>query len=252
MSTDAAKPVLEAYSANLYQMYSDALDDENTFATTLSAFLAAPSNATLTAARDGWLASRAHYMLSEGARFYGGPIDADSGNPEAEINSWPLDEAYVDYTTDATGAIDDTAGLVNNPSMLPTISVAAIDTLNAQGGDDNISDGYHAIEFLLWGQALEAVGPGQRPYTDYMTGGPRPNVDRRSMYVSVATAGVIQHLTDIKNAWAPGSTYRTQFESGRCQRHGLARAHPHGRRALLEGRARRRPHAAAVHVEVAP
>jgi putative iron-regulated protein len=210
--------VLDTYATNLYSAYSDAVTDENAFAQQVATFLANPTEDALADSRTAWLASRAHYMLTEGARFYGGPIDAEppaNGGYEAEINSWPLDEAYVDYSTDpATGVIDDTMGLVNTPSALPMITVDAVDALNAQGGDDNISDGYHAQEFLLWGQALQAVGPGQRPATDYMPGGPRPNVDRRSEYLTVVTQGILAHLTAVRDAWAPGAAYRTQFVQG--------------------------------------
>ncbi len=69
------------------------------------------------------------------------------------------------------------------------------------GGDTNISDGYHVIEFLLWGQALKDVGPGERPATDYATDSPRKNPDRRATYLKVATAGVLQHLTAVRDAW---------------------------------------------------
>jgi putative iron-regulated protein len=215
--------VLDNYAANLYQMYSDAVTDEQTFSTSVEAFLAAPSDTTLAAARTAWLASRAHYMLSEGARFYNGPIDVDPPNYEAMMNSWPLDGNYIDYNTDPTTlVIDDTTGIVNNPSMLPTITVDGIDGLNGEGGDDNISDGYHAIEFLLWGQALQTVGPGQRPYTDYMTGGPRPNVDRRTAYLRTAVQAVVMHLTSVRDAWAPGASYRTMFVSGKTASIALA------------------------------
>jgi putative iron-regulated protein len=211
-SASQTNAVLENYATNLYQMYSDAVTDEQAFSVTVEAFLAAPSDSTLAAARTAWLASRQHYMLSEGARFINGPIDVDPPNYEAMVNSWPLDGNYIDYTTDPTTlVIDDTTGIINNPSMLADITVDGIDMLNAEGGDDNISDGYHAIEYLLWGQALLPVGPGQRPYTDYVTGGPRPNVDRRTAYLRTAIQGVIQHLTSVRDAWAPGATYRTQF-----------------------------------------
>lgn len=206
--------VLTNYATNLYQMYADAVTDEQTFSATVEAFLANPSEPALTAARTAWLASRASYMLTEGARFYDGPIDIAPPNHEAALNSWPLDEAYVDYTTDSTGAIDDTTGIINNPTVLATIDVDGIDSLNAQGGDDNISDGYHAIEFLLWGQALQPIGPGQRPATDYMAGGPRPNVDRRTAYLRAAIQGVIAHLTAVRDQWAPAATYRTGFIAG--------------------------------------
>ena len=43
-------------------------------------------------------------------------------------------------------------------------------TLQEAGGiEANVATGYHAIEFLLWGQDLNGTGPGagNRPYTDY-------------------------------------------------------------------------------------
>lgn len=207
--------VLANYAANLYQAYSDAVTDEQAFSTQLDGFLAAPTEDALASLRTQWLASRAHYMLTEGARFINGPIDVDPTDYEATINSWPLDEAYVDYVTDPTTlAIDDTQGLINHPDLLPTITSGAIDALNAQGGDDNISDGYHAQEFLLWGQALAAVGPGTRPASDYQDGGPRPNVERRKAYLRAVTDGLLAHLTAVRDAWAPDASYRTSFVAG--------------------------------------
>ena len=206
---------LETYAANLYAAYGDSVKDEEAFSTKLEAFLAAPTEASLTTVRSEWLASRAHYMLTEGARFYGGPIDADPANPEQALNSWPLDEAYIDYTTNkGTMVVDETAGIINKPALAATINPDVLDKLNAQGGDTNVSNGYHAIEFLLWGQALRDVGPGQRPATDYVAGGARKNVDRRVAYIRAATAGVSKHLTGVRDAWAPGAAYRTQFTKG--------------------------------------
>ena len=151
-------------------------------------------------------------MLTEGARFYDGPIDVDPPNYEAFVNSWPLDEAYIDYTTDAKGKVDETVGIVNMPSILKNITADGLDSLNAVGGDTNISDGYHAVEFLLWGQALKDVGPGERPASDYDLKGTRKNPDRRAQYLKVAVDGIIANLTSVRDAWAPGADYRVAFE----------------------------------------
>lgn len=205
-------PILENYAANLFAGYSDALADEQGFSQKIEQFLTTPTEQTLSDARTTWLASREHYMLTEGARFYDGPIDVDPPNHEAAINSWPLDEAYIDYSTDAsTGTVDETVGLINHPDLLPDITSDALDALNAQGGDENISNGYHAIEFLLWGQALTPSGPGNRPASDFVMDGPRKNADRRAKYLRIAVAGVIQHLTAIRDAWAPNADYRAKF-----------------------------------------
>ena len=205
--------VVKTYSQNLAQGYSDAVDDETAFKDVVGTFLDNPTEDTLADARSSWLASRAHYMLTEGARFYDGPIDVDPPNYEALVNSWPLDEAYIDYTTNSKGVVDETSGIVNNPSLLTDITAEGLDTLNAVGGDTNISDGYHAVEFLLWGQALKDVGPGERPASDYDLNGPRKNPDRRARYLKVAVDGIIDNLTAVRDAWTPTADYRVSFEA---------------------------------------
>ena len=205
--------VVKNYAVNLSSGYTDSVTDEQAFKATVTAFIAAPTEDTLAAARQGWLDSRAHYMLTEGARFYDGPIDVDPPNDEGLVNSWPLDEGYIDYTTNADGVVDETMGIVNHPDLLATITADGLDSFNAMGGDENISAGYHAQEFLLWGQALQPVGPGQRPASDYVIGGPRQNPDRRGEYLGVATDGIIEHLTDVRDQWTPTATYRVGFEA---------------------------------------
>ena len=208
--------VVKTYAANLSAGYDDAVQDEKDFKVVVSAFLADPTEDNLDKARTSWLASRAHYMLTEGARFYGGPIDVDPPNDESFVNSWPLDEAYIDYTTqidkDGNQVVDETQGIINMPDVLETITAAGLDKLNAAGGDENISSGYHAVEFLLWGQALKLVGPGERPASDYDPNGPRKNVDRRSKYLMVAIDGIIDHLQDVADGWTPTADYRVGFE----------------------------------------
>ena len=218
-ATDAVSraDVVKTYAENLAAGYNDAVQDEKDFKEVVEAFLDKPTEDNLTSARSAWLASRAHYMLTEGARFYDGPIDVDPPNNEGLVNSWPLDEAYIDYTTtlDANGdpEIDDSVGIINQPELLATITAEGLDELNAQGGDENISAGYHAVEFLLWGQALKDTGPGERPASDYDPDGPRPNADRRAKYLTVAIDGIISHLQDVADAWKPNADYRVGFEA---------------------------------------
>ena len=209
--------VVANYSANLYAAYSDSLLDEQAFQTNVSAFLADPTEISLASVRSGWLASRKHYMLTEGARFYDGPIDGpisgSTNNHEALLNSWPLDEAFIDYVTTKAGVVDEDAGIVNMPELLPEITAQGLDELNGFNDEpENVSSGYHAVEFLLWGQALEDVGPGERPATDYVIDGPSKNPGRRADYLRVAVEGIISHLTDVRDAWAPSAGFRVAFE----------------------------------------
>ena len=222
-----------------FAAYSDAITTAQAMQTALQALVDTPSEATLTAARDAWLAAREPYGQTEIYRFRLSPIDSLDGvaenGPEPRINAWPLGEAMIDYV--ATN-IDGDAGpeataptvapnIIADQVNMPTIDKDALIAFNQQGGDErNVTTGYHAIEFLLWGQDLNAgtstfdgaaqrdSTPGQRPYTDYLAttegctsgaGNPAPEVicTRRGQYLLAAGQLLIDDLQSVADQWNP-------------------------------------------------
>lgn len=202
-----AQPVLENYAAVLYAEYDDTLAGATSLRTASTPlFMGMPTQASLDAARVSWRASRVPYQQSEYARFYDGPIDdPDMDNMEGLLNSWPLDENTIDYVMGG-----DTTGLINDTSM--PITEALIHDDNASPGEKNITTGYHAIEFLLWGQDFNPDGPGNRAFTDYVVG-MGTNADRRRTYLDVATQLLIDNLTQVHAEWTPSTpgNYRADF-----------------------------------------
>jgi putative iron-regulated protein len=196
---DMAKPVLEQYANIVYTSYSAAADDASKLNDALDAFVTAPSQATLDAAKAAWIAARPNYLQTEVYRFYSGPIDNQNGL-EPQINSWPMDENYVDYTMAAP-----TAGIINDLVTYPAIDEATIIAADEVGASTNVSTGFHAIEFLLWGQDLSATGPGARPFTDYVTGGSgtASNQDRRGTYLKTLGALLVKDIRSVRDAWSP-------------------------------------------------
>jgi putative iron-regulated protein len=166
------------YAALVSAGYSDTLAAAQDLQAAIAEFTKAPSADGLNKARKAWLDAREFYGQTEAFRFYGGPID-DAKGPEGQINAWPLDEAYVDYVTGKPKA-----GLVNNPKI--KITKAALIKANERGGEENISAGWHAVEFLLWGQDLSETGPGNRSFEDFVVR-KGANAERRAMYLTVAT-----------------------------------------------------------------
>jgi putative iron-regulated protein len=200
------KAVATHYAALVHANYSDTLAGAKDLQAAIAAFVAAPSAEGLDQARKAWLDAREYYGQTEAFRFYGGPIDDDKG-PEGQINAWPLDEAYVDYVTGKPKA-----GMVNNPKF--KITKAALTKANERGGEENISAGWHAIEFLLWGQDQSDTGPGNRSFEDYVKG-KGENAERRAQYLTVATELLVDDLTAMVKAWAPNArNYRAKFEKG--------------------------------------
>jgi putative iron-regulated protein len=154
-------------------------------------------------ARQAWLDARVPYLQSEAFRFYDGPID----QVEGFVNAWPLDENYVDYVQG-----NPRAGIINAVEQYPSISRELILSLNEKEGEKSISTGFHAIEFLLWGQDLNPDGPGNRSWRDYTDGA--KNWERRRQYLQIAADLLVEHLQSVADSWVDGrkDNYRAQFQ----------------------------------------
>ena len=216
------KAVVENYGNIAQAMYSDALSKAQDLDKAIDALLAAPSATTLAAARDAWKASRPPYMQTEGFRFGNKIVD----DWEGEVNSWPLDEGLIDYVDSASyGDTKEenplyTANIIANPKIrigaktldASKITKAVIAKLNsALNVDANVGTGYHAIEFLLWGQDLHGTGPGagERPATDFdLKACTHGNCDRRRDYLKAASELLVDDLTSMTKYWTPGGSAR--------------------------------------------
>ncbi|CAI8228746.1 MAG: Iron-regulated protein A [Arcobacter lacus] len=220
--------ILESYSAIALDNYTDALNDAKNLETAINNFAANPTQSSFQKSKQAWLASRESYGLTEAFRLSNGPIDAEDGwvadtygALEGQLNAWPLDENIIDYTIDAngnktSGNIIDTIGYFNPGGEDSTnvdvsnISVDAITALNENGGEANVATGYHAIEFLLWGQDQDysnflkdgvTNGPlsaGNRTLSDFTTS---KNSKRRLAYLKAAASKIVADLDLIKSAW---------------------------------------------------
>lgn len=207
---DLKQSIKENYANMAYQEYKDTYDAAVTLRTAINTFVVTPNQTNLDAARQAWRDAREYYAQTEAFRFSNGPID-DADGPEGLLNAWPLDEGYIDYVTGNA-----TTGIINDTTI--TIDAATLETLNEQGGETNIAVGYHAIEFLLWGQddpntALET--PGNRPYTDYVTdgSGTAAHQDRRGAYLQLLADLLVDNLESMVDEWdaAGASNYRVTF-----------------------------------------
>ncbi len=200
--------IKKTYADMAFAVYKDSYTSAVTLQTACHTFADSPSQVNLDAAKQAWLDAREIYGLSEIFRFVDGPIDNTNDGPEGLINAWPMDENYVDYVVG-----EPNAGIINDLANYPTIDAATIVQANEFGGETKISSGYHAIEFLLWGQDLSAVSAGQRSYEDYVIGGSTAdNEGRRATYLKVVVDLLVSALDQVKDAWDPtiaGSYYHT-------------------------------------------
>lgn len=217
---DPRRAIVATYADIVLATYEDSLATVQALDTAIDALIAQPSEQTLAAAREKWKASRIPYSYSEAFRFYGGPIDGEGG-PEGEINGWPLDENHIDAVRADRYNANPGLDIVGNAKEFPQITPELIAAQNEAGGEKNIASGYHAIEFLLWGQDLNDPpdSAGQRPYTDFVSDGKPDNVNaRRGQYLQAATQLLIRDLEGLVDAWRkppPGSdNYRSLLVNG--------------------------------------
>jgi len=224
----AGKAVVKHYADMVYAVYSDSLSTAKALQTAVDAFLAKPNDETLKAAKEAWAASRVPYLQSEAFRFGNTIID----DWEGQVNAWPLDEGLIDYVDKsyehALGNPAASANIIANTEIqvgeekvdVKDITPEKLASLNELGGSEaNVATGYHAIEFLLWGQDLNGTGPGagNRPASDYLegngaTGG---HNDRRRAYLKAATDLLVKDLEEMVGNWAPNvaDNYRATLEA---------------------------------------
>jgi len=209
--------VVRHYADLALAKYEDSLATAKALDAAVDALIAKPSQETLDAARSAWKASRIPYQQSEVYRFGNPVVDAWEGR----VNAWPLDEGLIDYVDPAYGTESDSnpyyvADVIANPSAtingetldMSSLTPETIAGLQEAGEvEANVATGYHAIEFLLWGQDLNGTGPGagNRPYTDYDTANcTHGNCDRRAAYLKAATELLVADLEEMVADWQPG------------------------------------------------
>lgn len=214
-SATQPKGVVSHYADIAYAVFDDSYITAQQLQTAIAVFIKSPSESTLEQARKAWLASRIPYQQSETFRFSNPVVD----DWEGQLNAWPLDEGLIDYVAKGYHYELGNDGAQANIIANKTIQVGAdkidaskitselLASLNELAGSEaNVATGYHAIEFLLWGQDLHGTeaGSGERPYTDYVQGKgcTNGNCERRAQYLSAASELLVQDLNWMKDQWA--------------------------------------------------
>ena len=231
----APSDVLSTYGDIAQAKYADSLATAKTLKSAIDKLVAEPTEANLEAARAAWKEARDPYQQTEAYRFGNAIVD----DWEGKVNAWPLDEGLIDYVDASYGDESEendlyVANVIANPSLKvggETIDATEItpallaESLQEAGEvETNVATGYHAIEFLLWGQDLNGTeaGAGNRPATDFdpanCTGG---NCERRIQYLQAATDLLISDLEEMANAWAPDGAAREEL-AGKGEAGGLA------------------------------
>ncbi|MEL6919542.1 MAG: imelysin family protein [Pseudomonadota bacterium] len=218
--------VLDNYADIALAKYTDSLTTAQALLTAVNDLTANPSAEALQGAKDAWLAARVPYQQTEVYRFGNAIVD----DWEGKVNAWPLDEGLIDYVDASYGGATDeneyaVLNVVANSAFTlsgETVDASAITPAllegslhEADGVESNVATGYHAVEFLLWGQDLNGhgSGAGNRPWTDYAmgdacTGG---NCDRRGDYLKAATELLVSDLEWMVAQWQEGGDARTQL-----------------------------------------
>ncbi len=220
-----ASAVVQTYSDIALAKYQDSLSSAEALEAAIDAMLANPSDTSLQAAKDAWIAARVPYQQTEVYRF-GNPIVDDW---EGRVNAWPLDEGLIDYVAASYGTESDenelyVANVVANPKLKiggQEIDASEInpqllsETLHEAGEvEANVATGYHAIEFLLWGQDLNHTGPGAgaRPYTDFsLDNCTNGNCERRRDYLKAAARLLVTDLEEMVGNWTDSGAARANL-----------------------------------------
>jgi len=192
-----ARPQALALIQRSHKNYADALAAAKDLELAIESLLQKPSAKTLARARLAWKSARVRYQQTEWMRFVDGPIDWPAApnqpaGPEARLNAWPLNEAVIDYVKGAPRV-----GLINQLEL--PLSLESILARDQTGDESDVTTGWHAIEFLLWGQDFSSTGPGNRSSNDFLAD--ESIRERRRSYLRIVTQLLISDLTIIEQEW---------------------------------------------------
>ena len=226
-SAPDAKAVIKTYADIAQASYADSLARAKQLQAAVNTLVATPSEQALKAARTAWIAARVPYQQTEVFRFGNPVVDAWEGR----VNAWPLDEGLIDYVDEIYAFSDENPlgsanviaarGVMLAGRAIDTGKITRellADTLQEAGGvETNVAIGYHAIEFLLWGQDLNGTRPGagNRPWTDYSrTACTHENCDRRGDYLRTVTDLLVDDLAEMVAKWGPQGEARLFLANG--------------------------------------
>ena len=205
-ANDSINSLANSYANLVSHYYNEVSLSTQEMHNAIIKFVQAPDNNSLTNAKNKWIAARSIYGITEAFRFYGGPIDGvnkyGEEGPEGLINAWPLNEAYIDYVKGSPNA-----GIINNLSL--EINNDTIIAANMSEDDADVSSGWHAIEFLLWGQDFSLETAGIREASDYL---PTNEINiRRRAYLVATSALLLEHINWLSTEWIENGEGRKAF-----------------------------------------
>ena len=218
--------VLAGYRTMAHAGYLEALAATERLQEAIAKLDASPGPDTLEAARAAWRAAREPYSRTEALRFGNAVVD----DWQQRVNAWPIDEGFIDYVADGYVAAADNpyarlnliaadrvriAGRTLNTEPMRRIVLEQAQNLSRIS--TNVATGYHAIEFMLWGQDLHGTGPGagERPWTDFareagactdgLRAAPQRHCQRRRAFMRELTERLRRDLRDMAFKWGPQS-----------------------------------------------
>ncbi len=199
-----AERVAQSHADSILATYEESLRTAQELHASALVLVESPTPANLEAARSAWIRARDVYGTTEVFRFQDGPIDNRKDGVETWLNAWPIDESYIDRVEGGPAA----GGIIQDAARFPHLNPTALTFANERGGETNVSVGWHAVEFLLWGQDLFTDGPGRRAATAF---DPQEDRDatRRGQYLTIATGLIVEHLGRLVRAWSADGPYRT-------------------------------------------
>ena len=181
----AERALAQDFARYAESTYSACVDAAVALQGAIEVLVVKPSPESLAKARAAWIAGREVYGTSEVLRFSGGPIDDRRVGVETFVNAWPVDESYIQR-------------IIADTRTFPNLSGTILTLANERGGEANVSVGWHAVEFLLWGRDESVDGPGSRPSSDFVDA---DGAQRRREYLRICAQLLVEHLSKVRDAW---------------------------------------------------
>ena len=216
--TPSPFPTNDAIKAFIVQANSNANASINTAIALQQAsenFLKNPNNTTLKALKSSWQISHQQYLRT----IIYQSVSKNYRRSRFQIDAWPIEAGYLDYLKEYPNT-----GIVNDLTLV--ISEEAITEQHGFSSEFDVCKGFHAIEFLIWGEGPDPNSVGNRSAKDFLpmtslTQQQQENQlqlkdlanNRRRELLRLLVNLLIKDLSELEANWQSSGSYSQQLVS---------------------------------------
>lgn len=130
----------------------------------VSLFNSTMSNGKFDECRATWQTAYSDYLLLGGFENNHPNLNAGFVENKSYLDYSPINYSYIDYTSTSPST-----GIISDLVTYPNFAGPDLLSLHQIGSEQNVTIGFHVLEFLMWGEDLSLSSTNIRPASEFST-----------------------------------------------------------------------------------